>query len=113
MPAPKILEHPLYQLLREGRIEEFNERRRSGEDCDIRGSDLRSLDLRELDTDGLDLRHCYLRQADLRGLDMSNTLLDGASINGAKISGTYFPLSLSAEEINLSLVHGTRMRCRD
>ena len=112
MGAPKIIDHPLYHLLREGRIQAFNERRRGGEECDLRGCDLRSLDLRELETDGLDLRHCYLRQADLRGLDLSNTLMDGASINGAKISGTYFPLQLSAEEINLSLVHGTRMRCR-
>ena len=112
MAAPKIIDDPLYQLLRDGRIEEFNARRRAGETCDLKDSDLRSLDLRELDVAGLDLRHCYLRQADLRGLDFSSTLLDGASINGAKISGTYFPRELSAEEINLSLVHGTRMRCR-
>jgi hypothetical protein len=38
--------------------------------------------------------------------------LEGASINSAKISGTYFPPSLSAEEITLSLVHGTRLRYR-
>ena len=110
--APKIIDHPLYKLLREGRVKEFNRRRAAGETCDLRGSDLRGLDLRELDASGLDLRHSYLRQADLRGLDFSTALLDGASINGAKISGTYFPHQLSAEEINLSLGHGTRMRCR-
>ena len=38
--------------------------------------------------------------------------LEGASIAGTKISGTYFPKELSAEEINLSLQHGTRMRYR-
>jgi uncharacterized protein YjbI with pentapeptide repeats len=52
----------------------------------------------------------YLRHADLRGLDLSETNLEGASINSAKISGTYFPTTLSAEEITLSLVHGTRLR---
>ena len=55
---------------------------------------------------------CYLRHADLRGVDFSQTRLQGASINGARISGTYFPPELSADEINLSLLHGTRMRYR-
>jgi len=44
---------------------------------------------------------------------LSTTLLDGASIGGAKISGTLFPRNLDAEEITLSLVHGTRMRTFD
>ncbi|MFO7636044.1 MAG: GNAT family N-acetyltransferase [Clostridia bacterium] len=42
----------------------------------------------------------------------SETRLDGASINAAKVSGTLFPRELSAEEITLSLLHGTRMRYR-
>ena len=33
-----------------------------------------------------------------------------ASINAAQISGAYFPTDLSASEIELSLLHGTRMR---
>jgi len=49
---------------------------------------------------------------DLRGIDFRKSLLDGASINGAKISGTYFPVSLSAQEILLSFEHGTRLRIR-
>ncbi|MCB1759612.1 MAG: pentapeptide repeat-containing protein [Gammaproteobacteria bacterium] len=103
---------PLYRLLREGEVEEFNTRRHSGEACNLRACDLRGLDLRKLDATGLDLRDCYLRQADLRGVDFSQTNLEGASINGAKISGTYFPAALSAEEISLSLMHGTRLRMR-
>ncbi|HHJ14901.1 MAG TPA: pentapeptide repeat-containing protein [Gammaproteobacteria bacterium] len=102
----------MYRLLREGAIEEFNQRRASGEACDLRGCDFRTLDLRKLDADGLDLRDCYFRQADLRGLDLSGARLEGASINAAKISGVYFPPELSAEEIMLSLTHGTRMRYR-
>jgi len=77
----------MYDLLRSGRIQEFNQRKAKGEPCD-------------------------LRHADLRGVDFSETRLDGASINGARISGAYFPAELPAEEINLSLQHGIRMRYR-
>ncbi len=100
----------MYQMLREGLVKEFNTRREAGEVCELRGSDLRGLDLRNLDTQGLDLRDCYLRHADLRGVDLTHAMLEGASISSAKISGTYFPPELTAEEITLSLVHGTRMR---
>jgi len=102
----------MYDLLRSGRIQEFNQRKAKGEPCDLRGANLRGLDLRNMDARGLDMSNCYLRHADLRGVDFSETRLDGASINGARISGAYFPAELSAEEINLSLQHGTRMRYR-
>lgn len=110
--VPQIKEDPMYRLLREGSVEEFNTRRAGGEECDLRGCDFRHLDLRKLNASGLDLRDCYFRQADLRGVDLSEANLEGASINAAKISGTYFPRDLSAEELTLSLVHGTRMRYR-
>jgi uncharacterized protein YjbI with pentapeptide repeats len=109
---PQIKDDPMYRLLREGDIEEFNTRRAAGETCDLVGCDLRTIDLRKLDARGLDFRDCYFRQADLRGVDLSQTNLEGASINAAKISGAYFPKELSAEEITLSLTHGTRMRYR-
>ena len=112
MATPQIIDEPLYQLLRDGNLEEFNRRREKGEECNLSGSDLRGLDLRQLNADGLDMSNCYLRQADLRGVDFSSARPEGSSINGAKISGTYFPIELSAEEINLSLLHGTRMRYR-
>ena len=110
MNTPVIKSDPLYQLLRDGHVEEFNQRHHGGESCDLVGADLRGLDLRKLDARGLDLTDCYLRQSDLRGVDLSQTILEGCSIGGAKISGAYFPKALSAEEINLSLLHGTRMR---
>ncbi len=108
--SPQIKDDPLYRLLREGDVEEFNTRRSGGEECDLRGCDFRTLDLRKLDAKGLDLRGCYFRQTDLRGVDLSEANLEGASINAAKISGTYFPPTLTAEELTLSLTHGTRMR---
>ena len=100
--APKIKTDPLYRLLREGRVDVFNQEKANGKTCDLTHCDFR----------GLDLRDCYFRQADLRGLDLSEANLEGASINAAKISGAYFPKALSAEEITLSLTHGTRMRYR-
>ncbi len=112
MQTPEVKKDAMYMLLKEGRVDEFNRRRAEGEACDLRGADLRGTDLRGLDARDLDLANTYLRHADLRGLDLSHTNLQGASINSAKISGTYFPATLSAEEITLSLVHGTRLRYR-
>ena len=108
--SPQIKDDPMYRLLRECEVEEFNTRRSGGEECDLRGCDFRTLDLRKLNAKGLDLRDCYFRQTDLRGVDLSEANLEGASINAAKISGAYFPRALSAEELMLSLTHGTRMR---
>jgi len=110
--APKIVDSELYRLLREGDIPAFNSRRAAGESFDLREADLRGVDLRGMHAAGLDMRGAYLRGADLRGVDFRETLLEGASINGAKISGTFFPVELPAEEITLSLLHGTRMRYR-
>ncbi|MCB1876901.1 MAG: pentapeptide repeat-containing protein [Chromatiales bacterium] len=108
--GPEIKENPLYHLLRSGDIREFNRRKAAGEIPDLAGADLRGLDLRGMDADGVDFSNSYFRQSDLRGIDFSKANLEGASINGAKISGTLFPSQLRAEEINLSLTHGTRMR---
>ncbi len=107
---PIIDDNPLYQLLREGKVKEFNERIAAGESADFVGHDFRGLDLKCIEAKGLNLADCYFRQADLRGVDLSETNMEGASINGSKISGTLFPAQLSAEEITLSLLHGTRMR---
>lgn len=103
-------ENELYQLLRHGHIDKFNQKISDGAEVSLVGADLRGTDLRKLNAQGLDLSDCYFRQADLRGIDFSQTNLEGSSINGAKISGTYFPKELHAEEITLSLTHGTRMR---
>ena len=110
MTEPEIKQDELYQLLRHGDIASFNHRIKEGASCDLRGADLRGIDLRDMYAKGLDMTDAYLRQADLRGIDFSETNLEGSSINGAKISGTLFPKELRAEEILLSLQHGTRMR---
>jgi uncharacterized protein YjbI with pentapeptide repeats len=103
---------PMYLLLAEGRVEEFNRRRKAGEKYDLRGANLRGMDLRAIDAAGLDLSNAYLRQADLRGLDLSTAKLEGASLHGARISGVLFPTGLEAAEIQMSVQLGTRVRYR-
>ncbi|HET8808249.1 MAG TPA: pentapeptide repeat-containing protein [Methylophaga sp.] len=114
MAEPIISHDPLYRLLRDGQIDQFNQRVKSGEVADLTGCDFRHMTLQGLIADKLDLSNCYFRQADLRGIDFrACKSLEGASIHGAKISGVYFPKALSADEITLSLQHGTRMRYKD
>ncbi|MFO0706100.1 MAG: pentapeptide repeat-containing protein [Nitrospira sp.] len=109
-PTLHMSNDPMYKLLREGCIKEFNVKKAAGDTCDLRNTDLRGLDLRGLDAAGLDFSGCYFRQSDLRGIDFSQSTMNGASINACKISGVLFPVELSASEIELSLLHGTRMR---
>jgi uncharacterized protein YjbI with pentapeptide repeats len=110
--SPRMPDDPMYWLLREGKVEEFNRRRAAGEKCDLTRCNLRGVDLRGLDASGLDLTGCYFRQADLRGVNLTRAKLEGASLHAAHISGTYFPKELSADEIELSLRIGVRLRYR-
>ncbi|GKS58281.1 hypothetical protein YTPLAS18_18080 [Nitrospira sp.] len=110
VPKLRISSDPMYQLLRDGAIKEFNSKKAAGQSCDLRYCDFRGLDLRGLDAAGLDFSDSYFRQTDLRGVDFREANLEGASINNARVSGAYFPAELTADEIQLSLQHGTRMR---
>lgn len=110
LKRPDENKDPLYLFLRESRIKEFNVNKVGGKIPNLHDADMRGLDLRGMDAAGLDMSNCYFRQTDLRGIDFSQTRLEGASINGAKISGCLFPKELSAEEITMSLLHGTRLR---
>jgi uncharacterized protein YjbI with pentapeptide repeats len=107
---PRKSADPLYLLLREGRGEEFNRRRKAGETCDLRGCDFRGLDLRGLDAANIDFSDCYFRQTDLRGLDLRTCQMEGASLHAAHVSGVYFPRKLAPHEIEMSVRLGTRMR---
>ena len=109
---PKLLDDPLFRLLREGRISEFNERKKSGALCDFTQGDFRGSDLRGMDADGVNFQDAYFRGADLRGIDLRTANLHGASMARAHISGCYFPEDVSAEEIMMSVDRGTRLRYR-
>ena len=76
------------------------------EECDLSNLDLRSFNLKTAN-----LKNSYLKHADLRGVDLSEAQMDGASINQARISGAFFPRTIPAREIQLSVEHGTRIRC--
>jgi uncharacterized protein YjbI with pentapeptide repeats len=108
--APRIPQDPLYLLLREGNILEFNRRKALGETCDMTHCDFRSLDLVGIDAHGLDWSNSYFKQTDLRGVDLRTTRLEGASFNKALIAGTFFPTEIAPEEIYLSVSLGTRLR---
>lgn len=111
MERVRIIDDELYRLLREEKITEFNAAKAKRDElpsfmlCDFRG-----LDLRGMNAEGLDMRGAYFRGADLRGIDLRKTHLEGASIASTKISGCFFPVRITAEEIIMSLNHGTRMR---
>ncbi len=107
---PKIKKDPMYMLLREGRVDDFNKYKAKGKIPDLTHCDFRALDLRGLDASGLDFSGSYFRLTDLRGVDFSKAKLEGASIHEAKISGCYFPKDLSSDELTMSLIRGTRMR---
>ena len=74
----RISNDPMYRLLREGCIKEFNVKRAGGEEVDLTRCDLRGLDLRGLNADGLDFSESYFRQTDLRGVDLRGARLEGA-----------------------------------
>ncbi|WP_166252711.1 pentapeptide repeat-containing protein [Marinobacter salicampi] len=107
----RTINDPLYQTLKNENVDAFNAAK-AGMDSlpSFSHGDFRGLDLRSMDADGLDLSHAYFRGADIRGIDFSGANLEGASIAGAKISGCLFPRELHADEIIMSLNHGTRMR---
>lgn len=107
---PQIKNDPMYRLLRDGKIAEFNKLKAAGKKCDLKNCDFRGLDLQGIDASGLDFSGSYFRLADLRGVDFSHATLEGASLHEAKISGCYFPKELSSDELTMSLIRGTRLR---
>lgn len=111
--ALRFPQDPLYQLLRDEKVKEFNQQKAGKENIDFHDCDFRGLDLRGLDAAGLNLSGCYFRAADLRGIDFSQANLHGASIAAAQISGCLFPMNLSADEITLSVDKGARMRAKN
>ncbi|MDR1242337.1 MAG: pentapeptide repeat-containing protein [Deltaproteobacteria bacterium] len=107
-----IKRQPKPQSLYEENREKFNALVAAGKIPDFRNQNLSDLDLRGFELKNLDMSGAYLRGANLSGQDLSQTNLTGASIRNANVSGCLFPKDLPAEEICMSLQHGTRIRHR-
>jgi uncharacterized protein YjbI with pentapeptide repeats len=105
-------EDEAYRALRTGDLKAYHAAIRGRRSVDLANADLRGVDLRAADLSHVELRGAYLRDADLRGVDLRHLDLEGCSLLHAKISGAFFPANLSAEEIRLSVEHGTRLRAR-
>ena len=112
MNKPTVSQDPAYQLLLSERIDGFNLKKKNLDLTKLAGQRYQGIDLRNLNADDLDFSDSHFRNTDLRGIDFRQTNLEGCSFNGAKISGCYFPKSLSATEITLSVEKGTRVRYR-
>lgn len=98
-------------LLQEERYSDFNRYVDNANGVvDLSGAHLKGYDLRRCRIERANLSGAYMRSADLRGLDLSQATFDGASIKEARISGVLFPRDLSANEIRLSILYGTRLR---
>lgn len=108
--ALRFPDDPLYQILREEKVKEFNAERESIESIDFHDCDFRGLNLRGLDAKGINFSGCYFRAADLRGIDFSLANMDGVSLASAQISGCLFPRNIGANEILVSVDKGIRMR---
>ncbi len=112
MAAPRFLDDPAYRALRVNDVDGFHLAVINRPSVDLSGADLRGVDFRKVDLSRVILRDAYLRDADLRGCDLRHMDLEGASLHGARIAGAYFPANLPPEEIQMSVVYGTRMRTR-
>lgn len=110
MSEPRYLEDPAYRCLRVEDIDGYNMAIINRPEVDFTDANLRSVDLRRADLEKVILRGAYLRDADLRGCDLRGMDLEGASFHNAKVAGAYFPGNVAAEELKLSLEHGTRIR---
>ena len=111
MPRPRFpKEQVAFACLRAGDLDGFHNAIQGQRSIDLTDADLRGVDLRKANLQNVVLRGAYLRDADLRGLDLRHLDLEGCSILHAKISGTFFPPSVTAEEIRLSHEQGTRLR---
>ena len=109
---PERKKCPLFEMLSDGKVEEFNTARSKGETIDLENAHMRGFNLRGFNLTSISLKGSYLSQCDLRGLDLRFCNLDGVTIKNAKISGCFFPHNVSADEIKISNELGTRIRLR-
>lgn len=110
--TPRFLNDEAFKCLRVGDVDGYHRTAAARDVVDLSGSDLRATDFRRIDLSKLVLKNAYLRDVDFRGCDLRHLDLEGASLHNAKVAGAYFPESITSGEIQLSLIHGTRLRAK-
>jgi uncharacterized protein YjbI with pentapeptide repeats len=111
MAQPRFLDDPAFKALRLADFEAYNRQVTGQKRVDFSNTDLRGVDFRGVaDINKLNVQGAYMRDADLRGMDLRAWDMEGCSLYHAKISGAYFPAIISAQEIIMSVQHGTRLR---
>ena len=110
MSSPRFLDDEAFKCIRAGDMDGFRRVVEGRKIVDFSGADLRATDFRKIDMSKIVLHDAYLRDVDFRGCDLRQTDLEGASLHNAHIAGTYFPVNISPNEIQLSIQQGTRLR---
>ena len=102
----------IYHSIIEGDIEKAHNLIKAEDVVDLSSHSFRAVDLRALSLENkkINFGNCYFKNTDLRGLDLAKSNLSGASLHNARISGVIFPNNISASEIELSVIRGTRLR---
>jgi len=109
----EIRHDTINDLLRDEDMDKVNALLADGSAPCFSNTDLGGLNLSGFDIQSkqaLDFSNSRLCRSDLRGLDLSHCNLQGASLKEAKVSGVLFPAAIPAQEIAMSLQHGTRIR---
>lgn len=111
MAQPRFLDDLAFKALRLADFAAYNRAVAGQKRVDFSNTDLRGVDFRGIDDlTKLNVQGAYMRDADLRGLDIRTWDMEGCSLYHAKVSGAYFPATLSAQEVTMSVQHGTRIR---
>jgi uncharacterized protein YjbI with pentapeptide repeats len=96
----------LFALVRGENIDGFNSAKPKQGRVDFSGADLRGLDLRLLNVEGVDFANAFFGCADLRGLDLRGSNMQGANLEFALVAGTLFPMDIGPEQICASVNFG-------
>jgi|JYMV01.1.fsa_nt_gi uncharacterized protein YjbI with pentapeptide repeats len=102
----------IYHAIIDEEVDEFNKICLSEDYFDLSSHSFLSVDFRKLDLSkaSFNFDNCYFKSSDLRGQTLVKSTFSGASMHLARVSGVLFPETVSAQEIELSINKGTRIR---
>lgn len=102
----------IYQAIVNEDVDTFNKICLTHDHFDLSSHSFLSVDFRKFDLSKalFNFDNCYFKSSDLRGQTLSHSSFSGASMHLARVSGVLFPDNVSAQEIELSINKGTRIR---